>query len=201
MKTQIRKCVGVVALLLASAGAALGQAPPVPPAVPPVELPGYSVSLFVGYSVLQNAQNNNGLFSSVAVPLYTKNDVWSWTVSARADNFLLSSPSVVVIMGGPEGRFQFSKATLFNGAVFQPFGNFMLGAARSSCVSTKTCAVGQDQTSHVAYKVGGGLDMVLTQNMTARLFEVDYIRSTIFPGGGLTVNNFTQVSAAIGFHF
>jgi hypothetical protein len=167
----------------------------------PASLPGYSVSTFVGYSSLQNANNNNGLFTSLAVPLKTWDSTWSRTLSARADNFLLTTPGVNVVLFGPEVRFQFSKATLFNGEVFQPFGNGMAGAARNNCVATTTCASGVATTTKAAYKVGGGLDMVLSPNMTLRLFEYDYINSTIFPGGHVTVHNLSQFTTGIGFHF
>lgn len=189
----MKKWMILVAVL---AAAIVGQAQSAP-----APLPGYSVTTFVGYSSLQSSNSGNGFFASLAVPLWTRNADWTWTVSARADNFLIASPSVNVLLAGPEVRYQFSQPTLFNGEVFQPFGNFMAGAARSSCVAATDCAVGQDTTSHFAYKVGGGLDMVLSANMTARLFEVDYIRSTIFPGGHVTLNNTTQITAAIGFHF
>jgi hypothetical protein len=180
-------------VLLLLPGFLYAQAPP--------ELPGYSVSTFIGYTSLQNAQSNNGMFISLAVPLKTWNTTWSRTLSARADNFILTSPSVNAIFFGPEVRFQFSKPGAFNGAVFQPFGNGMFGEARSSCVAAGTCAPGVSTTSRAAYKLGGGLDMVLTSNMTMRLFEVDYLKSTIFPGGHVSVHNMTQFTTSLGFRF
>ena len=169
----------------------------------PAELPGYSVSTFVGYSSV-TGQASNAMFLSLAVPvktLYTNAKVGTLSLSARADNFWATGAGVNIILAGPEQRFQFSKPNFFNGAVFQPFLNEMAGVARSACVSTANCAAGVSTTSHFAYKVGGGLDMVLTSNMTARLFEVDYIRSHVLPGGHLTVSNAAQITAGIGFHF
>lgn len=161
----------------------------------PSELPGYSVSTFVGYSSV-TGQASNAMFLSLAVPvktLYTSASLGTLSLSARADNFWATSAGVNVILAGPEERFQFSKPNFFNGAVFQPFLNEMAGAARQ--------ASGSNTTSFFAYKVGGGLDMVLTSNMTARLFEVDYIRSHVLPGGHLTVSDAAQITAGIGFHF
>ena len=162
----------------------------------PSELPGYSVSTFIGYSSV-TGQASNAMFLSLAVPvktLYTSASLGTLSLSARADNFWATSAGVNVIMAGPEERFQFSKPNFFNGAVFQPFLNEMAGAARQA-------ASGSNTTSFFAYKVGGGLDMVLTSNMTARLFEVDYIRSHVLPGGHLTVSNAAQITAGIDFHF
>jgi len=167
----------------------------------PTPLPGYSVSTFVGYSSLQNAQSSNGMFVSLAVPLKTWDKTWSFNVAGRADNFLLSSPSVNVVTLGPEFRFQFSKPNFMNGQVFQPFGNIGGGMARSSCVAAMTCAAGADTTTHGALKLGGGLDMVVSSNITWRLLEYDYIKSTIFPAGHVTVHNLGQFTTAIGFHF
>ena len=169
----------------------------------PAELPGYSVSTFVGYSSVSGT-TASGMFLSLAAPLktvYLNSTLGTMTVSARADNFWNTTPGVNVILGGPEQRFQFSKATFLNGLVFQPFVNEMAGIARNACVSTTSCAAGVTTASHFAYKVGGGLDLVLTSNMTARLFEVDYIRSSLLPNGHLTVSNAAQITAGIGFHF
>jgi len=183
----------IIAFLLSVA--AFAQAPP--------ELPGYSVTVNVGFSTV-TGNTGNGMFASVAVPLKTFNagkTLGTVALSARADNFAVLDPSVNIILGGPEFRFQFSKPTLFNGAMFQPFVNAGAGVARFACAAQGNCATGVSTTSHVAEKFGGGLDMVLTSNMTARLFEVDYIRSSILPNGHININNAVQVTAGIGFHF
>ena len=169
----------------------------------PAELPGYSVTTFVGYTSIQGT-TANGMFLSLAVPvktLYLNSTLGTMTLSARADNFWNTSPGVNVILAGPEQRFQFSKANLLGGLVFQPFVNEMAGVAREACLAAMNCAAGVSTTSHFAYKVGGGLDMVLTSNMTARLFEVDYIRSSVLPNAHLTLSNAAQITAGIGFHF
>lgn len=166
----------------------------------PAPLPGYTIQISAGYSNVQGA-GASGTFQSLAVPIWTRNSTNTVTFSARADNFFVTSPSTYVITAGPEFRSQFSKADLLQGAVFQPFANVGFGAARSSCVFAMDCAAGQDVSSHFAYKMGGGLDMIMSSNTVARLFEVDYIHSTVFPGNHVTFSNFAQITAGIGFRF
>lgn len=168
----------------------------------PTPLPGFTVQIMAGFTSLQNVANANGFFTSLTLPLYTKSATnWTTTISARADNFLISSPSINSVYVGPELRFQFSQASLLGGQVFQPFANVMLGEARSSCASTETCLPGADATSHFAQKVGGGLDMVTGNHVTLRLFEYDYMHSTLFPGGKIQISNWGQLFTAVGFRF
>lgn len=166
----------------------------------PSALPGYTVQLNAGYSSVQG-NSSNGMFASLAVPIWTRNSTNTMTVSARSDWFSITNPSTFVITAGPEFRYQFSRATLLNGIVFQPFANTGIGAARSQCVSTNSCPVGADTSSHITEKLGGGLDVIMDTHSTIRIFEVDYIHSRIFPGGHVVMSNFAQVSAGIGFRF
>jgi hypothetical protein len=160
----------------------------------PAPLPGYQVSLTAGYSLLTGAQSNNGFFSSVAAPLITFNRTNSFTLSGRGDYFSIATPSSYVVSGGPEVRFQFSSAQFFSGKVFQPYGNFGVGIAKSSCT-------GCDTSGHAAWKIGGGLDMVGTPTLTYRLFEIDYIHSRIYPNNGVVLNNFAQVMTGLKLTF
>lgn len=172
-----------------------------PPAAPP-SLPGFTVQIMAGYTSLQNVQNANGFFSSLTLPMHTFNSTnFTTTVSLRADNFLVSTPSINSVYLGPEFRFQFSQAQLLGGEVFQPFVNAELGVARSSCASTSTCPDGVDASTHFAQKVGGGLDMPTGNHVTVRLFEYDYMHSTLFPGGHITISNWGQLVTGLGFRF
>jgi hypothetical protein len=166
----------------------------------PDPLGGTSVQLFVGYSLLQNAANSNGAMTSIAVPLKTINQKYSFTVAARADNFIGQTPAINRVYFGPEFRFQTS-STAFDGAVFQPFANVMAGAARSSCVASMTCAAGSDSTTHGAFKLGGGLDMVTSTHLTYRIVEIDYERSKLFPNGGIVTQNFASLTTGLMFTF
>lgn len=171
----------------------------------PVSLPGYNISLGAGYSSTTGNSTNNGFWSSLSVPVYTfggtfgKN--WDATISARADYFTVTTPSTYVVTAGPEMRFQFSKPTLLNGIVFQPFGNLGLGAARSQCAAAMDCAAGVDATSHFAFKLGGGIDIPMSSSTALRLFEFDYIHSTIFPNGHVVLSNSAQISAGLKWTF
>lgn len=187
---RIASAVTVVLALAFLATFAFAQAP--------ASLPGYQVSLAAGYSLTTGAQNNNGFFSSVGVPLYTFKDKWDVNIAGRGDYFSIATPSTYVITAGPEGRFQFSSASFFNGKVFQPFGNVGFGVAKSNCSATAAVCNGN---SYAAVKLGGGLDLVGTPTLTYRLFEFDYIKSTIFPGGSVKLSNFAQVTTGLKINF
>jgi hypothetical protein len=180
----------LLAVLLLVAGSAYAQAP--------TSLPGFSVSGFVGYTAVQGQNSGNGIFTSFAVPLKTIDTKWSFTIAARLDNFILTAPTANVVLGGPEARFQFSSANFMDGQVFQPFGNFMLGADRAGCVSTQTCAAGTSTNAHFAWKAGFGLDIVTSTHTTWRLIEVDHIQ---LPTGAVNLGNQNQFLTAFGFHF
>ena len=175
----------------------------------PTPLPGYNVSLMAGYTSTSGS-GSSGMFASLATPVYTfggafgKN--WDATIAARVDYFTISSPSTFTLTGGPEFRLQFSKASLLNGTVFQPFANAGLGASESQCVATNSCITGSDSARHFAQKLGFGLDVKLANNITWRIIEADYIHSQIFvsstnPAGFVSLNNLAQVSTGFGFSF
>lgn len=172
----------------------------------PASLPGYSVSISAGYSATTGNTTNNGFWGSVAVPAYTFQSViakqYDMTLSIRGDYFSLSKPDDYVLTGGPEFRLQFSKPNLLNGQAFQPFANIGLGMARNQCVAAMNCAAGVDQTTHAAFKIGGGLDIPVNGTMSIRILELDLIHSSAIPGNGnVVVTNAAQLSAGIGFRF
>lgn len=171
----------------------------------PSDLPGYSVSLFAGYSATTGNQTNNGFFSSVAIPVHQFQSAfgkqYGMNLAVRGDYFSISKPSTYVLTGGPELRFQISKPDILNGQVLQPFINIGMGGARSQCVSDSSCAPTADQSTHFAAKVGGGLDIPISAKVNMRIFEIDFIHSTIFPTGNVVVSNFAQISAGIGLKF
>jgi hypothetical protein len=195
MKLVLRLVVVAVAFLFVVFSACFAQSAPTP-------LPGYNIQISAGYSLLSGAQNNNGMFASVAVPIWTRNSVNTFTVSGRADYFTVTSPSVYVVTAGPEVRYQFSRASILGGMVFQPFGNMGMGTGRSSCVNAGTCtATSSAGASHFAFKFGGGLDVPVSSTLTMRVFEVDWIHSTLFPGNSLTLTNVPQVTSGISLRF
>lgn len=180
----------------------LAQTAPVSPA----SLPGYSVSFSAGYSATSGNSTNNGFWGSVAVPLYTFQSLvakkYDMSLTLRGDYFTLSKPADYILTGGPEFRLQFSKPNLLNGTVFQPFANVGFGIARNECVAAQNCASGVDQTTHGAFKVGGGLDIPVNPTMSIRILELDFIHSSLIPGNGnVVVTNAAQLSAGIGLRF
>lgn len=175
---------------------AFAQAPP--------ELPGYSVSTSVGYTTT-TGQADNAMFLSLAVPLKTvfmNSALGTMTLSARVDNFWATASGVNIILAGPEERFQFSKSGFLNGMVFQPYVNEMAGISRQACIGTSNCPTGTNTHTRVAYKpIGVGLDALLSSNVTWRLLQIDYIRSSLLPNGHLVVSNAAQISTGFQFHF
>lgn len=169
------------------------------------QLPGYNISIAGGYAATTGNATNNGFWSSLAVPVHQFQSAfgkeYGMNLAIRGDYFTISQPSTYVVTGGPELRFQISKPTLLNGQAFQPFINTGLGAARSQCVSTMTCPAGSDQSTHFAFKFGGGLDIPTNSALSIRIVEVDWIHSTIFPTGSVTISNAAQISTGLSIKF
>ena len=189
--------IAVFALAFAAAVPAFGQSAPAP-------LPGYTISVAAGYTSTTGNTTNNGMWASLAVPLYTFKGVWNkydLNLAARADYFTIAKPSDYVVTAGPELRAQFSKASLLGGVVFQPFGNLGIGAAESQCAASQSCAAGTDGSKHAAFKIGGGIDVPMNATLVIRVAEFDYIHSSIFPGGGVNINNFGQISTGLKIQF
>lgn len=174
----------------------------------PAPLPGFGISVFAGYTAVTNQGLGSGFETSYAAPFYTnpgfssgplKND--ALTISGRINNFNILNPAANSLTGGPEFRFQFSSASFLNGIVLQPFVNGQIGAVRSACVSTSSCATGQDVTTHFAYGGGFGIDYVTSTHITWRLLEYDRIQSKFFPTGGVTLSNANQFITGLSFRF
>lgn len=185
------KAAAVVFLMIASGFGASGAR------AQSTSLPGWKVSLNAGYSLTQGDTTNNGIFSSAAFALPQPASWKNFGLAMRGDYFTITSPSVYVVDFGPELRATpFSVDGILNGAKFQPFLNLGVGLARSqSSVSDLVTA------SHFAFKIGGGVDMPVSQAVNWRLLEVDYIRSNIFPGGSVVLSNVAQLETGLGISF
>jgi hypothetical protein len=55
-------------------------------------------------------------------------------------------------------------------------------------------------TSSFVFQVGGGMDLPLRKGIGIRLFEADYVRSTL-PNAGNSTQNDLRLAADISFHF
>lgn len=161
----------------------------------PAPLPGYQVTLTAGYSLVSGAQNSNSAYSSIALPIRTFDKTNSFSISGRGDYFYITNPvSAYVLAGKPEFRFQFSRASFFNGKVFQPFFGPSLGAAKSTCTSCPS-------KYYAAEGFYGGLDMVESTSMTWRLIEVDYFHSKLFPNNQTVESNIPAILTALSIKF
>ena len=188
------KVVGVVLLLFAfGVPGARAQTP----APTPSQLPGWQVSVNAGYSLLQGATSNNGIFSDVEVSLPQPASWKRFSLAMRGDYFTVTSPAVYVIDAGPQVEsVPFAIPSFMSGQKFQVFLSAGLGAARSQAT-----AANLTPQYHLALKLGGGINMPVSSTVTWRLLEVDYIRSRIFPGGSIVMSNMAQLETGIGIHF
>jgi len=195
----MNRYISAIAVILLAASLGLAQTTPPSTPAPSTNLPGWAVQLTGGYSLVAGANTNNGFFSSVAVPVWhSKNNALG--VQGRGDYFSVSKPTSYFVGGGPELRGQFSKDTLLNGQVFEPFATVEFGLSKLADTTDSAGATISHPTKF-AFKIGGGLDTILKGNVTWRLVEVDYIHSSIYPNNGLVVSNFAQVSTGIGIRF
>lgn len=179
--------------VLAFAVSCFAQAP-----TPPVTttLPGYSVQLAAGYSYITNATTNNGFFSTIDVPLYHDKSN-AFAISGVGNYFSISNPSSYYVSGGPTAHFQYSKPSLLNGQVFEPFAGVGFGVTRSVSTSTET----PSGAMHFGFDIHGGLDTILKGNVSWRIVQVAWIHSTLYPGGSVAVSNIGQVTTGIGIRF
>ena len=161
----------------------------------------WTVSVNGNFSSLQNQGTNNGVLISTAIRLATH-----WNL--RADTYILNSPNITIVLGGPEYRL--SLARLFKnstGAVnaqnVEAFINTGLGDAHSSTILAQSAGtVTTTSTSKFAYAVGGGFDIKITDNLVMRPLDVKYIRSSMIGGSnGTFVGNHLDFAAGLGLHF
>ena len=161
------------------------------PAPPPDPLEsGWNVMVNGGYSQVQNAGTNNGFFFSTGIRI-----AQHWV--ARGDVFVLASPSVTITLVKPEYRFSalhlFSNTTSSTVKNTEFFANLGIGDAHFTDPAKGT-------QSKVAYGFGGGFDVKLSDTVTVRPLDVNYIYSDLI-GGGKVIGNHLQFAAGLGLRF
>lgn len=163
---------------------------------------GWNVAVNGNFTSLTNQPTNNGVLLSTALRLATH-----WNL--RADTYILNSPNVTVILGGPEYRFSLSR--LFKssgiGAVnaqnVEAFVNAGLGDAKSSAIVSSTGNTVTTTTSmgKFAYSVGGGFDIMISPTVSIRPLDIKYIRSQMITNGGQLIGNHLDFAAGLGLRF
>jgi hypothetical protein len=189
----IRRFLVVLTLLFLSSGLVWAQTPTPAPAP---TLPGYAIQLSAGYSYISNAPTNNGFFSSLDVPMW-HDPSNKFAISGSGSYFTMSTPSSYFAGGGPVAHFQYSNKNLLNGQVFQPFVGADFGVTRSIDTSTGLST----GSTHFGVGIKGGLDTVLTGNVSWRVFQVEWIHSTLYPGNSVTISNIGQISTGLNIRF
>lgn len=157
----------------------------------------WNISINGSYSNLSQAANNNGFQASEAFRVAQH---WNF----RTDQFLVMNPSSVVVTAGPEYRLSLAhllaKSTFSaNAAKLEAFANLGAGSARSS-------TVGADGTSTLsaakfAWKVGGGLDILVNPTLSLRILDISYVRAGMLTHGGELLGNHIQAAAGLGLRF
>lgn len=80
------------------------------------------------------------------------------------------------------------------------FGEGLIGGVHSFNTVVPTSAGVGGAASSFVFQVGGGVDLPLRKGIGIRLFEADYVRSTL-PNGGNSIQNDLRLAAGISFHF
>lgn len=170
--------------------------PPATTTTSSTTLPGWAVQVSAGYSYITNANENNGFFSSIDVPLYHDKSN-NFSISGSGSYFSITTPSSYFVGAGPVLHGAWSSPNLLNGQVFEPFAGLDFGVTRSVDSSTGT----PTGATKFGFGVKGGLDTILKGNVVWRIFQVEFIHSTLYPGNSVTVSNIGQISTGIGFRF
>lgn len=166
---------------------AFGQSPTKP--ADPLET-GWNVMVNGGYSNVSNASTNNGFFFSTGIRL---GQHWA----ARGDVFVTASPAVTTSLAKPEYRF--SALHLFPNNQSPTVRNteFFVNAGIGSSHYTDPAKGSQ---SKFAWGVGGGFDVKVSDTVTIRPLDVNYIRSSLL-NGGKVIGNHLQFAAGLGLRF
>jgi len=83
---------------------------------------------------------------------------------------------------------------------FTPYGEFLLGGAHAGDSYFPSGASGSSSASSFAFSTGGGLDLNLTQHISLRAVDAQYLH-TAFPNGANGVQNHIKIGTGIVFHF
>lgn len=184
-KTKISNAVTLIFLSCVSLAA---QTPP-SKTPDPLES-GWNVMVNGGYSSVSNAQTNNGFFFSTAIRL-------SQHVVARGDVFVVTSPAVTVSLAKPEYRFSASHLFKSNATPTVKNTEFFVNAGIGAAHFTDPA---QGTKSKFAWGVGGGFDVKLSDTVSIRPLDVNYVRSSLL-NGGQVIGNHLQFAAGLGLRF
>lgn len=161
-------------------------------ATPTPATPGWVFSVSGGYSNVTNAPTNNGvaIVTELKLASYTSRKYFT-DLSARGDTFIIQNPNVTGAYIGPQ-------ATLFksslNGQDTEFFANVGFGDIRSNDPANVTQA-------KFSWKIGGGINIQLSDHTFIRPLDVSYIRGSVFQGGGTVIGNHLQAAAMLGVRF
>lgn len=175
-------CVGNVVRAQATGA----DAPPTPAPTPLTS--GWNVAVNGGYSSVSNAGTNNGFFFSTELRL-------SDHYSARGDVFVLTDPSVTVTLAKAQYRFapKFKTSSYALPQNMEFFANVGVGDARYNDPA-------QGTQSKFAWGIGGGFDVRISDTVSVRPLDVNYLRSSLI-GGGRVIGNHLNLAASLGLRF
>jgi hypothetical protein len=140
-------------------------------------------------------------------PLFgVKADFMGYTQSSGKQ--LIQNGQVVGNLSGNLFTYLFGPQIKKHSGKFQPFGEFLFGAAHTNAYANacnlEMCGSTSGNNNAFAMEFGGGLDIPLTKNIQFRPVEVDYLYthfgSNHIAGASASQNNFKYV-AGINFTF
>lgn len=177
----------IATLLLASSVFAQQATSPPQPADPFDG--GWTVAVNGGYSSVQNAGTNNGFFFSTGIRL-TQHFV------VRGDVFVLNDPAVTISLVKPEYRFSAKHLIKAPTSPIVANTEFFINAGLGSAHFTDP---GKGTQSRFAWGVGGGFDIKLSDTVSMRPLDVNYLKSALT--GPRVIGNHLQFAAGLGLRF
>ncbi len=97
---------------------------------------------------------------------------------------------LMTLMAGPQVRHRMGRYT--------PYGQFLLGAVRG--FNSVFPSSSSSSATGFIYAVGGGSEMTVSRKFSARLLELDYMRTTL-PNNVNNWQNHLKISAGLIYHF
>lgn len=192
----MKKVTAMLILFLGLAGTALAQSDPLET--------GWHVSVNGAFSNLSGQQTNNGYLSFAEVRVAKH---WS----ARLNYFATADPTAKIITAGPEYNFSLRhilpKSDFLDVSKLEAFAGVSLGASHLEPCPNLTgqaladCKVLKESPApgfKFAAVVGGGVNYRITDKLTIRPLEVNYVRSA---AGGQLIGNHLQFASGVGLRF
>jgi opacity protein-like surface antigen len=156
---------------------------------------GFNVSVTGAYSNFSGVATNNGFLAGVDAQIAPH-----WVADARI--YSTGSPAGNILQFGPTYYGSLAK-------ILPSTGNFnstnmawfvSAGAGLSWSAATVNGAM-VNGPKKFAWSVGGGIDYQVSSNVTLRIVDVRYVRTSMLTNGGQFIGNIAQIASGLNIRF